>query len=208
MKRRIKKKYKIIGIIIILLILIILGLIIWFSIDKDNNVDNTKPQIKDNMENYDYYLNDNTTDYYESLYKELKVILNEETIDDSKFASAIAKLFITDVFTLDNKITSNDIGGLQFIHSDFKDDFISIAKTSLYSNVESNIYGDRKQELPIVSNVEITKITSSTFKYKNVSNDSYDVSATITYEKDLGYPTNYKLTLIKNNNHWQVVSGN
>ena len=128
-------------------ILLIIITFILITLFKPSNNNNTKEpvQIKDNMENYDYYLTDNATSYYEELYGQLKNILNEDTVDDKSFAETIAKLFITDVFTLDNKISSSDIGGLQFIHSKFKDDFISIAKTTLYSSVQNNIYGDNQR---------------------------------------------------------------
>ena len=85
------------------------------------------------MEDYDYYLEDNATEYYKELYNNLKDILKEEEINDEEYAKIVSKLFITDLFTLNNKVTSSDIGGLQFIHNDFKEDFINIAKTTIYS---------------------------------------------------------------------------
>ena len=208
-KKRRKIKKKVIIILLVVFALIVSGIIIFvIASGKDNNISNKEPvQIKDNMEDYDYYLNDNATSYYEELYRELEDILNEEVVDDALFAKTITKLFITDVFTLDNKISSSDIGGLQFIHTKFKDDFVSIAKTNLYSSVQSNIYGDRKQKLPVVNKVEITSEKTSTFTYKKVKYDSYVFNATIGYEKDLGYPSKYKVTLIKNDKYWQVVAG-
>lgn len=208
-KRGKKKKInkKIFVLIIVIIILLIAGTL-WIIFKPDNNKDVSNPvQIKDNMENYDYYLTDNATSYYEELYGELKKILNENTVDDKAFAETIAKLFITDVFTLDNKVSSSDIGGLQFIHSKFKDDFISITKTTLYSSVQNNIYGDRKQKLPIVTNVEIKNSKTSTFTYKKTQYDSYIINSSISYKTDLGYPSSYKVTLIKNDKYWQVVTG-
>lgn len=208
-KRGKKKKFnKKIFVLIIIIILLLIAGILWTIFKPDNNKEVSNPvQIKDNMENYDYYLTDNATSYYEELYGELKKILNEDTVDDKDFAEMIAKLFITDVFTLDNKVSSSDIGGLQFIHSKFKDDFINIAKTTLYSSVQNNIYGDRKQKLPIVTNVEIKNSKASTFTYKKNTYDSYVINASISYKTDLGYPSSYKVTLIKNDKYWQVVTG-
>jgi len=209
-KRSKKKKFNKKIFVLIFIILLLLGcLILWIFLkpEKNNNNTDSPVQIKDNMENYDYYLTDNATSYYEELYGELKKILNEDTVDDKAFAEMIAKLFITDVFTLDNKVSSSDIGGLQFIHSKFKDDFINIAKTTLYSSVQSNIYGDRKQKLPVVTNVEIKNTKTSTFTYKKEQYDSYVINASISYKTDLKYPSSYKVTLIKNDKYWQVVSG-
>lgn len=210
--KRIKKKRKIKKIIWILLavtIAIITSIIIFILLKKDNNTDDpvNKPvEIVDKMENYDYHLDENATEYYKTLYNELKEVLNKEEVNEEEYAKIVSKLFVADLFTLDNKLTSSDIGGLQFVYTDFKEDFINIAKTTLYSNVESNIYDDRNQELPIVSDVQIDNIETSSFNYQNNKHDSYKVTVSITYQKDLGYPSKYKLTLIKNDKYLQVVA--
>lgn len=204
------KKGIIISLIIIFIIVVAILLIIGIPKLISNNDDKEETNVVekiDQMENYDYYLDDTATEYYKDLYNELKTVLNNEEINDEEYAKIISKLFITDLFTLDNKITSSDIGGLQFVYTDFKEDFVNIAKTTLYSSVESNIYGDREQNLPIVSNVEINSITESTFDYDDIEYSSYDVSLNISYQEDLGYPTNYELTLIKNDKYFQVVAG-
>lgn len=205
------KKYILISAIIFATILTIFVIIFLIINNKQNTVDNEVNNVIekiDQMENYDYYLDENATDYYKQLYNELKNILNTETLSDEEYAKVISKLFVTDLFTLDNKITTSDVGGLQFIFAEFKEDFVNIAKTTLYSNVKSNIYGDRKQELPIVTNVEISSIEGSSFTYQNNEYSSYNTVLNITYHKDLGYPTKYNLVLVKNDKYWQVVSGN
>lgn len=214
-KKNNKSKLKIKNWILILIGLIITTLIISFIIFviinkkvdiNDNKIDNTVEKIEQ-MNNYEYYLDENATEYYKQLYNELKDVLNGENLIDEEYAKVISKLFVTDLFTLENKITSSDIGGLQFIFAGFKEDFVNIAKTTLYSSVKSNIYGDRKQELPIVTNVEINSMVSSSFTYQNNEYNSYNITLNIAYQKDLGYPTKYNLVLIKNDKYWQVVSG-
>lgn len=213
MKKILKKlcTKKSIIIFTIIIVVIIIGILSIIFIPKlFNNNKNEEENIVekiDQMENYDYYLDDKATDYYKVLYEELKKVLNNETVNDEEYAKVISKLFITDLFTLDNKITSSDIGGIQFVYTDFKEDFVNIAKTTLYSSVESNIYNDRTQELPIVSNVEINSITKSIFNYNETEHNSYNVSVNISYEADLGYPTSYNLTLIKYDKYLQVVEG-
>lgn len=209
--RKINKKKLLIclSIAIVVIFLLCVGIFVIKNIDSNDNNDNvSNPAEKiDQMENYEYYLDDNATEYYKRLYNELKNILNNEEVNEEEYAKIVSKLFVTDLFNLDNKLTSSDIGGLQFVYGDFKDDFINIVKNTLYSSVESNIYGDRDQELPIVSNVEINDITNSLFTYNNIEYDSYEVILSIEYQKDLGYPTKYKLVLIKNDKYIQVVSG-
>ena len=205
--RKINKKRLFICIAFLIIAILGIALGIIFLRSNSDNEPTAKPVEKiDQMENYDYYLDENATEYYKELYNELKNILNEDEVNNEEYAKIVSKLFITDLFTLDNKLTSSDIGGFQFIYSDFKDDFIKIAKTTLYSSVESNIYGDRSQELPIVKNVVINDINESSFSYKDNSLNAYDVNITIEYEKDLDYPSEYKLVLIWNDKYLQIAS--
>lgn len=188
----------------IILLIIVLGII--YLIDKDEpKMDNGVVEIIDKTEKFDYYLEEDATSYYKKLYDELKRVIGKNEIDYEEYAKIVAQLFVTDVFTLDNKISSNDIGGLQFIYPDFKEDFIKIAQTTLYSNVKSNIYGDRVQELPFVTNTLVTNIQKNTFTYKDKDYESYELTLTIEYKKDLGYPTEYTLVLIKNDEYLQVA---
>lgn len=208
--RKLFTKKGIIILSIVFFVIIICVLLIIFIPKLMNKPDNSEEIVVekiDQMENYDYYLDDTATEYYKELYDELKVVLNNEIVNDEEYAKIVSKLFVTDLFTLDNKITSSDIGGLQFVYTDFKENFVNIAKTTLYSSVESNIYSDRTQELPVVSNIEINSISESMFNYNGTEYNSYDVSVNISYETDLGYPTNYNLTLIKNDKYFQVVAG-
>lgn len=205
-------KVKLIFICIILIMVVFVSIMLLISTTNDNKKDSN--DVKDNvvqkidqMENYDYYLDENATDYYKELYDELKIVLNNETVNDEEYVKIVSKLFVTDLFTLDNKLTSSDIGGLQFVFSGFKDDFVNIAKTTLYSSVESNIYGDRNQRLPIVNGVEINSIETSLFTYENNEFDSYNVNVSISYEKDLGYPNSYSIVLVKSDRYFQVVAG-
>ena len=135
MKNKSRTKEEALIIIGIIIIILIVSLIIFIIINKKetNNNSETNNMIEkiDQMENYDYYLDENATNYYKELYNELKDILNSETLSDEEYAKIISKLFVTDLFTLDNKITSSDIGGLQFIFSGFKEDFINLYRSAM-----------------------------------------------------------------------------
>lgn len=196
----------IIGATLILLVTILMIIYTINKDDKNNKEEINKVEKIDEMDEYDYYLEENATDYYKELYNKLKDVLNKEKVNNEEYAKLVAQLFVTDLFTLDNKITSNNVGGLQFIYPSFKDDFINIAKTSMYSTVESNIYNDRTQELPIVTNTKVNDIKSSTFTYGEKEYDSYEISVTIEYKKDLEYPKKYNLILINNDKYIQVVA--
>ena len=81
-----------------------------------------------------------------------------------------------------------------------------IAKETLYSHVENNIYGDRKQELPIVSDVTITSIENSKYEYLDkIDENAYFIKVNITYNKDLDYPKEASLIVIHNNQKLEIV---
>lgn len=205
------KKKKILWVLVVfvfVVLLVIIGLLI-FNKDKDKDDKTSINEIKkiDEINEYNYYLVEDATKYYKKLYDELKNVVNTSSVDMEKYASIVARCFVSDVFNLDNKLTSNDIGGVQFVYPSYVDDFIKINHSTLYSNVLSNIYGDRVQELPVVSDVIVTNIESGTYTYLEKSYDSYTVNMDIVYEKDLGYPSSYKVVLIKDDMYLYVVSG-
>lgn len=208
-----KKRNKIILIAIVSTLVILVGVVlilVVFNKKEDNNNNNeviNEVKKVDEISKYNYYLEEDASSYYKELYEELKSALNKEEVDMEEYASIIARLFVTDVFTLDNKITSSDVGGLQFVYPSYVDEFIKINQNTLYSSVNSNIYGDREQELPIVNSVNIESINKDTYNYNSNNYDSYIVSASIGYDKDLGYPSKYQVTLIKEDNYLYVVSG-
>lgn len=144
--------------------------------------------VESHIEEYGYELNSNETSLYKNYFKELENILNQEEVDEEQYASLLTKLFIADVYNLDNKITKKDIGGIQFVHSSMIDNFLLQAENEMYQYIESNIYNDRKQELPIVKEIEIVEVKTDSYKYKKeIDKNAYYVTAKWTYEKDLGY---------------------
>ena len=77
---------------------------------------------------------------------------------------------------------------------------------TLYKYVESNIDGKRTQELPIVKEIKVDNVFETKYTYNDTEYDAYLVNANWTYEKDLGYQTSSKLTVIKVNNILYVVA--
>ena len=138
--------------------------------------------------------------------KELDKVLKEKQVDYRSYASLLSKLFIVDVYSLNNKLASTDIGGLEFIHPDLKENFKENMSETLYKYVESNIDGKRTQELPIVKEIKVDNVFETKYTYNDTEYDAYLVNANWTYEKDLGYQTSSKLTVIKVDNILYVVA--
>lgn len=193
-------------ILLVLIGILLFGFLFYkIYIDFFKNKSNNK--IIDSIELYGYTLDNNDTEIYKTNFKELSKILNEKVIDYDKYAEYISKLFIIDLFTLNNKLGSTDIGGLDFIHPDLKDNFKEYIGYSMYKTIETNLDGKRTQELPIVKNVTIDTLKDSKFTYNDKSYEGYEVKANIEYEKDLGYQEEIDLRIIKDNKMLYIVKG-
>lgn len=158
------------------------------------------------IDTYQYTMESNTTRIYKKYFKELESELEDNKIDEKNYASLVAKLFTIDYYTLNNKVTNKNIGGVQFIHSSLRDSFIDKSSTTIYKYIKNNLYGNRKQKLPEVNNVEITNIKNVKYKNKNFTDDSaYEVTVKISYVNDYDYPENVTLTLIHEENKLSIV---
>lgn len=187
---------KIITILIVISFMILVFLIGNIIKDLTNKVKET--ETLDTIDNYSYVLTDSDTDYYKEQFKELKKILQAEEVNEEEYAKTISKLFLIDFYSLASSINKNDVGGSQYVEEAYRDTFIRKAKDTIYANVENNIYGDRKQELPNVTQVEITRITKT--------KTGYETQASITYDKELGYAKEVILTLTKKENILEISS--
>lgn len=204
-----KKKYKILLIILAVLILILLGLaafkIFFKSPDTSTPITNVA-KVTNKIEGYDYTLDDRDLDLFKELFHELKDNLESEKLDEEKYAETIAKMFVVDLYTMDNKVSKYDIGGLEYLSSLAVESFRAKVLDTLYKTLEDNSYKTRTQELPIVNGVEVTKISPSTYKINNENYNAYEISLSWTYNKKLGYDESGKVTLIKEENKWNVIS--
>ena len=194
----------------VIVIFIIVGILLFGYLGyrvKNDFFKGSERKKLDSIGLYGYTLSKNDTDIYKTYFKELSKVLNEKIIDYNEYAKLISKLFVIDLYTLDNKLASTDIGGLEFLHNDLKDNFKENMGSTLYNFVESNIDGKRTQELTIVKDVEVSDVFETKYTYNKTEYDAYIVSTNITYEKDLGYPSSMKLTIIKDNNILHIVKG-
>lgn len=212
-------KKVIVGILMVLVLaLVCFGC--YFIYDKYIDVDNYKAGKPvevaakiDSIKGYNYELYEDSTELYKSLYYELKDVLEAETIDEAKYAEVISKMFITDFYTLSTKVTNQDVGGLEFIYSSNKDNFKLKASDTLYKYIESNVYGDRTQKLPEVSEFVtcVSKVDGYNYNDKDTGlkifdTKSYIVNVTWKYKEDLGYQTKATIRLVHEDNVLSIVS--
>lgn len=155
---------------------------------------------------YNYVLESNATRIFKKYYKELEKELDDNKIDEENYASLISKLFIIDYYTLNNKVTNKNIGGVQFIHSNLKDSFITEASNTVYKYVKNNLYGNRKQKLPEVNDVEIETINEIKYEKIGYKDDiAYEVIVKVGYVNDYDYPEMVVLTIIHEDNKLVIV---
>lgn len=199
-------RFILLSIVILLSLLIAFMIIYEYKKSKENNKSVTVVEVKESIDDYGYTLKDTATDYYKDLFSKLKTTLSSDSIDEKEYASILSQMFVTDFYTLSNKMTSSDIGGVEFVAADYQDNFKSAAQNSIYKSVKSNIYGDRTQELPTVTKASIDSLDVTSYSYDNTKDkNAYNVKVSITYASDLGYPTSVKLILIHNNNKLEVA---
>ncbi|MBR3210023.1 MAG: hypothetical protein IKF82_07165 [Bacilli bacterium] len=204
-----KRKVKLGRILILLFILSLLVGVCIYGSTKVSKKSSTVKKVKaiSSIEKYDYTLKENATAYYKGLYKELEKILNNDEVSYDDYLEVMCKMFVADFFNLDNKSSKNDVGGVEFVYKDYQLDFKKYAMDSIYKTVENNVYGARKQELPIVSEVSVEKVKNDSYKLGDtVFDEAYVVNFDISYKSDLGYQNSGSLTVIKKDNKLEIVS--
>lgn len=200
-------------VIIILLILIVLGVGGFFGyryFKPENKPINTKKVYTDSIKGYDYKLEKRDSKLYKEKYAELKKVLESKTIDYEEYAKLLAQLYIIDLYTIDNKVNTYDVGGSEFIYPDALENYELKVKDTIYRYMEDNSYGKRKQELPSVDSIKVESIKETTFELKgeegkeSKSLEGYEVKLSWSYEKDLGYDEKATVILVKDEDEKMV----
>lgn len=200
-----KKKYKRILIIILIVVLLAIISFVIYKILLNNKTEEEVVNVVDSISEYGYNLDDRDTELMKSTYEELKNILNSDEIDYELYANTLAKLFVIDLFTMDNKINKYDVGSTEYVYPDALENFKLNVEDTLYKHMENNSSGKRKQELPEVSSIEVLSNETDEYTIGENSFDSYIVNLSWQYVSDLGYDNNALITLINLDNKLYVV---
>lgn len=204
-KRKVKKKVIVLLVLILLLIALVVGVIMYTNSNK--KTDSSSKKVVDEIPEYGYVLDSNKTKLYKNLFKKLADVLNKDDVDYDEYAKLVSELAVSDFYTLDNKTSKNDIGGVQFIRKDNRENFVLEASETVYKYVEQNLDGKRNQELPIVSKIEVTDTKQEAYKYKDISDDkAYVIKVKLEYKKDLGYPEEVEVRLLHSDKKLEIYS--
>lgn len=203
-KRRLKATPIIILIFVVALLILLYCVKDIYSSLKSSTTEEVK--ILNEIKEYSYTLEETDSAYVTEMFKKLEKELNQEVIDEENYATIISKMFLADFFTLNSAINKNNVGGEQFVYSKYKKSFLKNAKDTVYRYVENNIYETRKQELPIVSEVEVTKIEQKLYDSDEITDaKAFYVDATISYKEDMGYQTEANLIIVHSNNKLEIA---
>lgn len=203
-------KKKKIGIIICIILLIYFVGGIVYNLSGISNRNSKKANVDNNIQikDFEYLCEDDQTSLFKSEFKILKKNLESVDIDYLEYAYSISKLFVVDLYTLDNKKNMYDVGGVQFVYPDARDNYKLNVENTLYKYMEDINDGKRKQELPEVSGVNITSHEEIDYDISNVKHKGYKINIDITYVKDLEYDAKAEIILVKSDKYLYVVEKN
>ncbi len=194
----------IIGIIVLITLVLALILIIFIS-NKDENSSPEQSVILDAIDKYEYKLEDRDGILFKNKFDQLKKLVNEEHIDYESYAKIISELYVIDLYTIENKTNKYDVGGMEFLHPDIRENFSLKVQDTIYKTVEDNTNGKRTQNLPEVISTEITEYKVDTFKIGEIDKEAYFVTLEWTYEADLGYDGKATIVLVNENDILYIV---
>ena len=127
-KRKRKLKKRALFIIISIIICILLYILIFHSSVVISIIKKTETTCK-----FDYTLEKRDTDLMKENFKELDNVLCDDQIDYKKYADFLSKLFIIDLYTIDNKKNMYDVGSLEYVYDkDYSN--VIIEQLLYYSN--------------------------------------------------------------------------
>lgn len=212
MKKDKKSKLKLqIFIVSILSVCIVFGVVavMYLKNQGESNPPSVSQPVDDGL---NYTLSTNATDKMAEIFGQLEVA--NQSGDQEKEMTYAAAYFATDFFTWSNKTKREDIGGLNYVWPDSRQDFASFALRDYYANFTdyANKYGISL--LPEVDNYVINGVSESEFRLESEEDKDkpcFDISIDITYKQvSGGMPTSslkssMVITVVKDTELYYVV---
>lgn len=195
---------------VIVFVISLIGVACYFLFAQKNDPED--PNEKKNVVTIDGYgitVDDDDTELYRDEYNKLKGNLESDSIDYDAYAESVARMFIIDLYTLNNKVNKYDVGGVEFVLPEGSQNYITNVTDTLYKYLEADT-GDRTQKLPEVSAVTVNGVEKKTFKLNSngVTYDSYVFDIEIEYVNDYGYDKKAEVIVINVDNKMYVVEKN
>ena len=201
---------KIIALIIcsLLLIYFIGGIFYNIFYEEKNNNENIENKIGDTIKGFNYIVYENDLEIYKKEFNNLKKILESEEIDYKEYAISISKLFLIDLYTLDNKKNKYDVGGTEFIYPEIVENYKLNVENTLYKYIIDNSDNKRTLKLPEVKNITLDNIEETIYTLGENKFDAYKLNLRIEYIEDLEYDTDCEIIITKNDKYLYIVEKN
>ncbi len=190
----INKIKKIIRIIMLVVVVLIAIYAIFVAIPSKKNKDEGIENI-----NNKYILYKRDSNLYKENFEKLRTILETSPVDNKEYAETIVKLFVIDFYTLDNKDENTDIGGLQYVHSNLKDNLVLNASSTMYKYIKTT------KELPKVKSITSIDTKETTYKISDKDYSAYAITINWEYDKDLGYEKQGTFIVVNDNGDLSIV---
>lgn len=190
----INKIKKIIRIIMLVVVALIAIYAIFVAIPSKKNKDEGIENI-----NNKYILYKRDSSLYKENFEKLRTILETSPVDNKEYAETIVKLFVIDFYTLDNKNDNTDIGGLQYVHSNLKDNLVLNASSTMYKYIKTT------KELPKVKSITSVDTRETTYKISDEDYSAYAITINWEYDKDLGYEKQGTFIVVNDNGNLSIV---
>ena len=190
----INKIKKIIRIIMLVVIALIAIYAIFVAIPSKKNKDEGIENI-----NNKYILYKRDSSLYKENFEKLRTILETSPVDNKEYAETIVKLFVIDFYTLDNKDENTDIGGLQYVHSNLKDNLVLNASSTMYKYIKTT------KELPKVKSITSVDTRETTYKINDKDYSAYAITINWEYDRDLGYEKQGTFIVVNDNGDLSIV---
>lgn len=190
----INKIKKIIRIIMLVVVALIAIYAIFVAIPSKKNKDEGIENI-----NNKYILYKRDSNLYKENFEKLRTILETSPVDNKEYAETIVKLFVIDFYTLDNKDENTDIGGLQYVHSNLKDNLVLNASSTMYKYIKTT------KELPKVKSITSVDTKETTYKISDKDYSAYAITINWEYDKDLGYEKQGTFIVVNDNGDLSIV---
>ena len=205
----------------ILVIIAVISIVGFLCVKVLGNNKTDKPQetVKKNLneiEGYGITLDDLDSELYKELFTDLKKNLEGKDINYKEYAKSIAQMYIVDLYSINTKLNKYDIS-TELIWPTIAENYRTQVLDTLYTYVQDNSRGQRDQNLPEVSKIDVDKIIETKYTYnagtdKDKSDDKtfdgYQIDLSWSYRVKLGYDTSATVIVIKDNDKLYVVEQN
>ena len=154
-----------------------------------------------------YQSANNPTDYQKQIFDDLTMALNNESSDENDLiiVDLVAKNFIADLFTWNNKDGNFEVGGQTYLYGSSLIAFNNYIKDTLYKDLDRYIVKYGKDYLPEVDEINSEAVYNGEFPTSLDTYPSYYVAASFDYSEHLDYDSELGSKVVDTSNFQKTM---